>query len=242
MRCHKRPIRAVPSGRTATVTPTPLRHPNPSGRHLNPHRTGAMGLYGHDGAAERASRGCGRTARHDGRVEAGCRAEMSCRAAVGCRAEKSCRTAASRIRPPMISWRAFSRDIPISRGQGKAAHITAGRPQQQAATVGACAASGWNGQLRSSISVGPDRAGSNPYSASTASVMVSARSAPSRPGLSRSRSAAPRTRPRCRAARTAARWAVSPADSVRTASRRMPARISCRRSGMLTVMCASASS
>src|SRR6266496_6757555 len=97
--------------------------------------TAAMGLYGVDGAAERASRGCGRTARHDGRVEAGCRAEMSCRAAVGCRAEKSCRTAASRIRPPMISWRAFSRDIPISRGQGKAAHITAGRPQQQAATV-----------------------------------------------------------------------------------------------------------
>ena len=55
---------------------------------------------------------------------------------------------------------------------------------------GAPAASGWNGQLRSSSSAGAGRAGSNPCPARNASAMPRARSAPSRPGRSRSRSAA----------------------------------------------------
>ena len=69
---------------------------------------------------------------------------------------------------------------------------------------GASAASGWNGQLSSSISVTAGRAGSKPCAPRTASVMVRARSAPSRPGRSRSRSAAPSWRPRAAATRSEA--------------------------------------
>lgn len=103
---------------------------------------------------------------------------------------------------------------------------------------GAFAVSGWNGQLRSRRQVADSLSGSKPRSDSSWPARVRARSAPSRPGLARSRSAAPICSPCSRATRSAASRAFSPRSSLTTASSRMPASMSWLRCGILTRMSA----